>query len=66
MGGYRQVVLQSEDAELICWIANDDRIRRGTIITLKEIDDVRWRVVKVYYYVSMNHPRKAWKVGELV
>ena len=66
MKEWKQVVLQTADAELVCWVENDDRVKPGAFLTLKEMPDISWSVVKVYGYVSKIAPRKTWKVGGLV
>ena len=64
-GGYRQVVLEAENSSMVCWLPNDDRLRRGLVITLKEIPDVKWTVLAIYKQVLTESPRRTWRVGGL-
>lgn len=63
--GYRQVILWADNTELVCWIPNDDRVRKGSKITLKEIPDVVWLVKEMYDHTAQESPRKTWRVGGL-
>lgn len=40
----RQVELKSGDTYMVVWLPEDPRLRAGTVLTLKEIPDVKWTV----------------------
>jgi hypothetical protein len=61
---YRQVELVSEDTHMVCWLEDEPRIKVGAYLTLKDIPNVTWQIIRAYNK-QPEHQRRTWRVGGL-
>lgn len=62
---YRQFTLKRGDTYRVCWLADDQRLKIGTSLTLKHDDDQQWSVDSKSDVILNHPPDKRWKVGGL-
>lgn len=62
---YRQFMLRSDDSRLTCWLKDDPRLHRGTLVTLKG-DDRHWEILWASTTLLPNPPDTRWRVGGLL
>lgn len=65
---YRQFQLRHNDTRMTCWLlADDPRLRPGTLITLKQDPEERhWEILRVSQVSLPSPPDTRWKVGGLI
>lgn len=57
----------TKGARLTCWLRDDPRLKVGTIVTLRETLNRRWRIVNRYSTVVEDADiNRHWRVGGLV
>lgn len=64
----RQVFLSNGATHQTVWVENDERLKFGCEITLKDSEDkeARWKVLKMYdTIIEKNTLYKPWRVGGL-
>lgn len=57
---------EAGDTQMVCWVEQDPRLKRGVRLTLKGIADVEWTVFHVYdKAIHVGSPSRTWRVGGL-
>jgi len=62
---YKQYELTAGESFLTCWLKVDPRLKTGVEVSLKQIPNVRWKIIKVYDTVLPTPPNQRWEVGGL-
>ena len=61
-----QLHLSSENAEMVCCVPYDKRLKEGINIYLKEIPDIVWTIRYCYDgLIPKNQIQRGWNVGGL-
>lgn len=60
-----QVSLKNKNTRMMTWIPKHPKVKRGSMLTLKEIPDIVWEVDDIYSTIDSDCLHTDWNVGGL-
>lgn len=56
-----QLVEEDSNSVLLVWLEYDNRVKEGSLISLKEVPERKWRVVNIYdTRLERNDIKRGW------